>query len=75
MVTVTKAGERATMDVRRARGAHHKRLQAMKAAMKAAKTERPDEFRKAEALMEKAVGKGNEEVKKTMDAAKRALQS
>jgi ribosome recycling factor len=44
-------------------------------AMQLAKSARPDDLKKAGTQMEKVVDKGVQEVKKIVDAAKRALDA
>lgn len=65
-----KAGERAVSAVRDARAKQQKKHRAMQSD----RSIRPDDIRKAGALMEKAVERGNAEVKKIVDNAKRTLE-
>ena len=66
-----KAGDVANNAVRNARQGQQKKLRAMQLA----KSARPDDLKKAGAQMEKVVDKGVQEVKKIVDAAKRALDA
>ncbi|KAH0290965.1 ribosome recycling factor [Aureobasidium namibiae CBS 147.97] len=66
-----KAGDVASNAVRNARQGQQKKLRAMQLA----KSARPDDLKKAGAQMEKVVDKGVQEVKKIVDAAKRALDA
>jgi ribosome recycling factor len=65
-----KAGERAIAGIRDARAAMQKRLRAMELK----KVARPDDLKKAHKDMEKAVEKGNADVKKIVEAAKKAME-
>ncbi|KAF7910225.1 uncharacterized protein EAE98_012180 [Botrytis deweyae] len=66
----SKAGEMASNGVRNARGAMQKKLRAMEVK----KTVRPDDSKKAHKEMEKVVEKGNGEVKKIVDAARKGME-
>ncbi|MCJ1387428.1 hypothetical protein MMC18_000271 [Xylographa bjoerkii] len=70
LAVASKAGETAGHAVRQARGAQQKLLRAMELAKKV----RPDDLKKAKDRMEKVVEKGNEEVKKRVEGARRALE-
>ncbi|MCJ1415549.1 hypothetical protein MMC32_001881 [Xylographa parallela] len=70
IAAASKAGEAAGHAVRQARGAQQKLLRAMELAKKV----RPDDLKKAKDRMEKVVEKGNEEVKKRVEGARRALE-
>ncbi|MCJ1435884.1 hypothetical protein MMC27_005260 [Xylographa pallens] len=70
VAAAAKAGEAAGHAVRQARGAQQKLLRAMELAKKV----RPDDLKKAKDRMEKVVERGNEEVKKTVEGARRALE-
>lgn len=65
-----KAGEKATTGIRDARAAMQKRLRAMELK----KVARPDDLKKAHKDMEKVVEKGNADVKKIVEAAKKAME-
>jgi ribosome recycling factor len=65
-----KAGEKAGVGIRDARGAMQKRLRAMELS----KAARPDDIRKAHKEMEKVVDKGNADVKKAVEAARKAME-
>lgn len=67
----SKAGDKAGTSVRDARGKLQKKLRGM-AVSKAA---RPDDLKKAGVQMEKVVEKGNAEVKKIVDNARKVLES
>ncbi|EME38455.1 hypothetical protein DOTSEDRAFT_96214, partial [Dothistroma septosporum NZE10] len=66
-----KAGEKASMAVRDARGKQQKKLRAMQLG----KAARPDDLKKASIQMEKVVERGTSEVKKIVDNAKKVLDS
>ncbi|APA10064.1 predicted protein [Sclerotinia sclerotiorum 1980 UF-70] len=66
----SKAGELASNGVRNARGAMQKKLRAMEVK----KTVRPDDSKKAHKEMEKVVEKGNGEVKKLVEAARKGME-
>jgi ribosome recycling factor len=66
-----KAGDVAGNAVRSARQGQQKKLRAMQLA----KSARPDDLKKAGTQMEKVVEKGVAEVKKIVDAAKKALDA
>ncbi|KAF7871471.1 hypothetical protein EAF04_003578 [Stromatinia cepivora] len=66
----SKAGELANNGVRNARGAMQKKLRAMEVK----KTVRPDDSKKAHKEMEKVVEKGNGEVKKLVEAARKGME-
>jgi ribosome recycling factor len=65
-----KAGEAGSVGIRNSRAAMQKRLRAMELNRSA----RPDDIRKAHKDMEKVVEKGNADVKKAVDAAKKAME-
>lgn len=65
-----RAGEAAAMAVRAARAVQQKRLRGMGLARRV----RPDELRRAGERMEKVVERGNAEVKKVVEGARRALE-
>jgi ribosome recycling factor len=65
-----KAGEKATTGIRDARASMQKRLRAMELK----KVARPDDLKKAHKDMEKVVEKGNADVKKVVEAAKKAME-
>ena len=56
--------------IREARGKHQKKLRAFGVA----KSVRPDDLQKAQKLMEDAVKRGNEDVKRVVDDARRVLE-
>jgi ribosome recycling factor len=64
-----EAGERALQAVRQARAAQQKRHRQMELS----KTVRPDDLRKASKKMEEIVEKGNMEMKKITETAKKAM--
>jgi len=66
-----KAGEKAGNSVRDARGKQQKKLRALQLS----KSARPDDLKKAGAMMEKVVEKGTAEVKRVVDGAKKVLES
>ena len=66
-----KAGETGYTGIRNARAAMQKRLRAMELN----KAVRPDDLRKAHKDMEKVVEKGNGEVKKAVEAAKKGMEN
>lgn len=66
----SKAGETATVGIRNVRGTMQKRLRAMELK----KVVRPDDLKKAHKEMEKIVEKGVADVKKTVDAARKAME-
>ncbi|KAI9648852.1 hypothetical protein NHQ30_003493 [Ciborinia camelliae] len=66
----SKAGEQAGNGVRNARGAMQKKLRAMEVK----KVVRPDDSKKAHKEMEKVVEKGNAEVKKLVEAARKGME-
>ncbi|KAI9744399.1 MAG: hypothetical protein M1818_001928 [Claussenomyces sp. TS43310] len=70
LAAATKAGEAAGVGVRNARGAMQKRLRAMELK----KVVRPDDLKKAHKEMEKVVEKGVADIKKTVDAARKAME-
>ena len=70
LTTASKAGEAAAHTVRQARGAQQKKLRAMGLARMAG----PDDLRKAGEKMEKVVEKGNAEVKKVAEGARKVLE-
>jgi ribosome recycling factor len=65
----SQEGEKALLGVRNARGSCHKRLRKMELEKKA----RPDDLRKAGKTMESIVEKATVEVKKAVDATKKAV--
>ena len=67
----TKAGEKAGTAVRDARAKQQKKLRSMEKE----RTALPDNVKKAGTQMEKLVVKANADVKKTVDGAKKALES
>ena len=67
----SKAGEKAGMAVRDARGKQQKKLRALQLG----KVARPDDLKKAGGLMEKVVEKGSAEVKRVVDGARKVLES
>jgi ribosome recycling factor len=66
----TKVAEKVLGEIRQARGAQQKKMRAMQVA----KTVRPDDLQKAHKLMEEVVQRGNSEVKRILDGAKRVIQ-
>jgi ribosome recycling factor len=70
MGAATKAGETAYVGVRNARGAMQKRLRAMELK----RTARPDDLKKAHKDMEKVVEKGNADIKKAVEVARKAME-
>lgn len=58
------------MAIRNARAAMQKRLRGMELK----KTARPDDLKKAHKEMEKVVEKGVQDVKKTVEAARKAME-
>ncbi|KAF2482422.1 ribosome recycling factor-domain-containing protein [Neohortaea acidophila] len=66
-----KAGEKAATGVRDARGKQQKKMRAMQLD----KSARPDDLKKAQGMMEKVVEKGQAEMKRVVDAAKKVLES
>jgi ribosome recycling factor len=71
VAAAAKAGDVANNLVRNARQGQQKKLRAMQLA----KSARPDDLKKAGTQMEKVVEKGVQEVKKIVDAAKKALDA
>ncbi|KAK3719125.1 hypothetical protein LTR37_004689 [Vermiconidia calcicola] len=67
----TKAGEKAGSGVRDARGKQQKKLRAMQVS----KSARPDDLKKAGDKMEKVVEKGQAEVKRIVDGARKVLEA
>lgn len=67
----SKAGEKAAAAIRDARGKQQKKLRSMQLN----KAARPDDLNKAGKQMEKVVEKGTGEMKKTVDNAKKVLES
>lgn len=63
-------GETAYVGVRNSRAAMQKKLRAIELS----KAARPDDIRKAHKEMEKVVEKGNADVKKTVEAARKAME-
>lgn len=70
LAAASKAGETANLAVRNARAAMQKRLRAMELK----RVVRPDELKKAHKEMEKTVEKGVSDVKKAVDAARKAME-
>lgn len=70
MKEASKTGDTATMGVRNARGAMQKKLRAMELK----KSARPDDLKKAQKEMEKVVEKGNADVKKAVDTARKTME-
>jgi ribosome recycling factor len=70
LAAASKTGDVAYVGIRNARGAMQKRLRAMELK----KTVRPDDLKKAHKEMEKVVEKGNADVKKAVDAARKAME-
>ena len=70
MAEAVKAGEKAATTVRDGRSKQQKKLRSMQVS----KSARPDDLKKAGDRMEKIVEKGQGEVKKITDSAKRALE-
>ncbi|MCJ1284941.1 hypothetical protein MMC26_004278 [Xylographa opegraphella] len=70
LAAASKAGEAAGHAVRQARGAQQKVLRSMELA----RTVRPDDLKKAKERMEKVVERGNEEVKRRVEGARRVLE-
>ncbi|KAI7124355.1 hypothetical protein KC352_g32363, partial [Hortaea werneckii] len=66
-----KAGEKASTSARDARGKQQKKLRGMQLN----KSVRPDDLKKAGTQMEKVVEKGNAELKRVVDNAKKVLES
>lgn len=66
----SNAADRAYHEIREARGMHQKRLRGMQLA----RTVRPDDLQKAQREMEGVVKRGNDEVKKIFEGAKRVLE-
>ncbi|QSZ29699.1 hypothetical protein DSL72_004216 [Monilinia vaccinii-corymbosi] len=66
----SKAGEQASVGLRNARGAMQKKLRTMEIK----KLVRPDDSKKAHKEMEKVVEKGNGEVKKLVEAARKGME-
>lgn len=71
MAEATKAGDKAGTSIRDARGKQQKKLRGMQVA----KSARPDDLKKAGDKMEKVVEGGSAEVKRIVDAAKKALEA
>ena len=65
-----KQEENALFKVREARGKHQKKLRAMGIA----KSVRPDDLQKAQKMMEDVVKRGNEDIKKVVEDARRVLE-
>jgi len=65
-----KAGDTAAMGVKNARAASQKRL----GGMKKKKSVRPDDMTKAEKEMEKIVKNAGDDIKKIVDAARKAME-
>lgn len=66
----SRTGETANVGIRNARGAMQKRLRAMEIK----KAVRPDDLKKAQKEMEKITEKGVSDVKKAVDAARKAME-
>jgi len=71
VTAANKAGDKASDSIRNARQAQQKRLRAMGLA----KSARPDDLKKAGDKMEKVVQKGEGEVKKVVEGARKVLES
>ena len=71
VAAANKAGDAASNGIRSARQNQQKKLRAMQLA----KTVRPDDLKKAGALMEKVIEKGVGEVKKIVDGARKVLDA
>jgi ribosome recycling factor len=65
-----KAADRAYAEIKEARGSNQKKLRSMQVA----RTVRPDDLQKTHKLMEDIVKRGNEEVKRILDGAKKVLE-
>ena len=70
MAAAGKAGETANTGVKNARAVMQKRLRGMELK----KVVRPDDLKKAHKEMEKIVEKGVQDVKKTVDVAKKSME-
>jgi ribosome recycling factor len=70
LAAASKAGETASVAIRNARGAMQKKLRAIELK----KAARPDDLKKAHKEMEKVVEKGNADIKKIVDAAKKTME-
>jgi ribosome recycling factor len=70
LTAASKAGEMANIMIRDARAAMQKKLRTIKTK----KAARPDDLEKAHKGMEKVVEKGNADVKKIVDASKKAME-
>jgi ribosome recycling factor len=70
LVATNKAGETASVAIRNARGSMQKKLRAIELK----KAARPDDLKKAHKEMEKIVERGNANVKKAVDAAKKTME-
>ena len=70
MNEATKAGEKASMRIKDARAGQQKKIRNMQVN----KTARPDDLKKAAEKMEKIVEKGQGEVKKIVDSARKVLE-
>ena len=64
---VRKSADRASIAVRDARGAQHKKIKSMKG--------RADDIKKAHDIMEQVARKGQDDVKSLMQGAQKALES
>ncbi len=71
MEEATKAGQKAVTAVRDARAKQQKKQRKMEGN----KAVRPDDLRKSQTMMEKLVEKGQDEAKRIVDNAKKALES
>lgn len=71
VATANKTAEEALARIRNARQAHQKKLRKMELEKKV----RPDDLQRAHKQMEEVVKKGNEEVKRIVDGARRVLES
>lgn len=66
----TKAGDKASTGIKDARGKQQKKIRGMQVN----KSARPDDLKKAGDKMEKIAEKGQAEVKKIVDSAKKVLE-
>jgi ribosome recycling factor len=70
LAAASKVGETAGVGIRNARGAMQKKLRAMELK----KAVRPDDLKKAHKEMEKVVEKGNADIKKIVDTARKTME-
>jgi len=70
LAAASKVGETANVGIRNARGAMQKKLRDMQVK----KAARPDDLKKASKEMEKLVEKATADVKKAVDAARKAME-